>query len=168
MSDWEIKKPLGRCWGSDEEILPGEEYYASLAETEEGGFERRDFTVEYWNANQPSVFYFWKAKMQDPDQKKNIFIDDDMLMAFFDRLENTESQEKLNFRFVLCLILMRKRMLRYKSSELKDGQEVWSLKVTGQKREVEIINPRLTEEQIDELTENLGSILQIEIDEEND
>jgi len=164
MSDWEINKPLGQCFGSNEEILPGVDYYAVLVETEQG-LERRDFCKEYWESQTPQVYYFWKAKMPDPKQKKQLFIDDDMMMSFFDRLENESDAEKLNFRFVLCLILMRKRLLKYLSSEIVDESDVWSLKVTGQKRVAQVVNPSLTEEQIDELTDNLGQILQVEIQE---
>lgn len=164
MSDWEIKRPSGVCAGSGADIEPGNEYYAALVDSEEGLL-RKDYSLEYWNENTPNVFYFWKAKMPDPEQKKQLFIDDDMLMAFFNRLESEQEQEKINFRFVLCLVLMRKRLLKYESCELVDEDEVWTLKVTGQKSNVKVVNPNLTEEQIDELTENLGQIMQVEIEE---
>ncbi len=60
---------------------------------------------------------------------------------------------------------MRKRLLKYLSSQIVDESDVWSLKVTGQKRVAQVVNPSLTEEQIDELTDNLGQILQVEIQE---
>ncbi len=164
MSDWEIKKPLGCCSGSNKEILPGDEYFAALIETNQG-LERHDYCKEYWQENHPEVFYFWKAIMPDPNQKKSIFIDDDTIMTFFNRLADEEDAEKINFRFVLCLMLMRKRRLKYVSSEVQDERELWLLNVAGEKRTTQVVNPNLREEQIEELTDNLGQILQIEISE---
>ena len=94
MVDWEIKKTLGKCWGTDEEFVVGQDYYAALMETEEG-FERRDYSVGYWQEHKPEAYCFWKTKMADPEEKKQLFIDDEMLMAFFERLaEETEDEEE--------------------------------------------------------------------------
>ena len=71
--------------------------------------------------------------------------------------------DKINFRFVLNLILMRKRKLKYDSSEVRDGDEVWTMKVTGQDRTVQVVNPNLNEDQISELSEQMGDILQVDL-----
>ena len=162
MADWEIKKTLGQCYGTGNEFEVGQEYFSTLVETDEG-FERRDFSVDYWEQAKPSVYCFWKTKMPDPQQKKQIFVDDEMLMTFFERLAEETDQDKVNFRFVLTLILMRKRKLKYDSSEIKDNHEIWSLRVTGENRNVEVVNPHLTEEQIAELSLQMGQILQVDV-----
>ena len=162
MDEWEINKPLGQCSGTDKIIEYGEEYFAALVETEEG-MQRRDFCADYWQEQKPSVFCHWKSKLPNPDQKKNIFIDDDMLMAFFERLEKEADEEKVNFRFVLTLILMRKRRLKYDSSKIEDGKETWRMKITGEKEFVEVLNPHLDEEQIEQLSSQLGQILQADL-----
>jgi len=163
MDEWEIEKPLGQCWGTGKKIEYGEEYFAALVEAEEG-LQRRDFCAEYWQDKKPEVFCYWKTKLPHPDQKKQIFIDDEMLMAFFDRLEQETEEEKINFRFVLALILMRKRRLKYDSSKIEDGREVWRLRIVGgDKQFVEVTNPNLNEEQIEELSLQLSQILQVEL-----
>jgi hypothetical protein len=161
MADWEITKPTGQCSGSGQPIEEGEEYFAALVETDQG-FERKDYSFSYWQENNPDVFYFWKTKLSDPNKKKKIFIDDEMLMAFFDRLEDRKEPDKINFRFVLTLILMRKRLLRYDSSRFEDDKDIWTLKVTGQKKTVEVVDPHLNEDEIDSLTENIGQIMDID------
>jgi len=163
MDEWEIEKPLGQCWGTGKNIEYGEEYFAALVESEEG-LQRRDFCAEYWQDKKPEVFCYWKTKLPHPDQKKQIFVDDEMLMAFFERLGQEAEQEKINFRFVLALILMRKRRLKYDSSKIEDGNEVWRLRIVGgDKQFVEVTNPNLTEEQIDQLSSQLSQILQVEL-----
>ena len=162
MSDWEISKTLGQCRGTGEKFEVGDEYYAALVETPEG-FERRDFSVEFWQEQKPEVYCYWKTKMTRPDHKRRLFVDDDMLMSFFERLAREEEPEKVNFRFVLTLVLMRKRILKYDSSRYEDGKEVWTLHVTGERRIVQVVNPQLTEDQVAELSSQIGQILQIEM-----
>jgi len=163
MDEWEIEKPLGNCWGTGKKIQYGEEYFAALVETDQG-LQRRDFCAEYWDDKKPDVFCYWKTKLPHPDQKKQIFVDDEMLMAFFDRLGKETEEEKINFRFVLTLVLMRKRRLKYDSSKIEDGKEIWRLRIVGgNKQLVEVTNPNLDEEQIEQLTSQIGQILQVEL-----
>ena len=159
MDDWEINKPLGQCCGSGRKIEYGEEYFGALVETGEE-LQRRDFCADYWEKEKPSVFCYWKSRLPDPGQKKQIFVDDQMLMAFFERLQKETEQEKVNFRFVLALILMRKRRLKYDTTKVEEGKEIWRLKIVGDKQAVEVINPRLDEEQIGQLSSQIGEILQ--------
>ncbi len=161
MADWEIHRPLGTCTGSGRAIGPNEEFIATLVESG-GKFERKDYSSEYWTANKPAVFCYWKSVMPKPDQKKKIFIDNDMLLAFFERLASETDEEKVNFRFVLTLILMRKRILKYDSSKTEDGKEIWTVKIAGRDETAQVINPKLTEDKIEQLSEQLGQILQVE------
>lgn len=162
MDEWVIDKPLGQCCATGRTIEPGEEYYATLVQTEQG-FARRDFCADYWAEHKPEVFCHWKAKLPKPDQKKNLFIDDDMLMSFFERLSAETEQEKINFRFVLALVLMRRRRLKYDSSKTDAGKDIWRLRITGTQDFVEVLNPNLDESQVAQLTTHIGEILQTEL-----
>ena len=165
MSEWEVDKPLGQCYGTGRTIEPGEEYFGALIEIEEG-LQRRDYCGNYWESEKPNVFCYWKSKLPRPDEKKQIFVDDNMLMAFFERLENETEQEKVNFRFVLALILMRKRLLKYDATRDEDGKEIWRLRIVGDKsanNRVEVINPHLDEEQVSQLSSQIGQILHTDV-----
>jgi len=162
MDQWEVSKPLGQCCGSGKKIETGEEYFAALVETEEG-LQRRDFCADYWTAEKPEVFCYWKTRLPQPGRKRHMFVDDEMLMAFFGRLAQEAEQEKVNFRFVLALILMRKRHLKYESTRTEAGKEIWRLRITGDKQPVDVINPHLNDEQIEQLSSQIGEILQTDL-----
>ena len=165
MSDWEINKPLGQCFGSGRKIEHGEEYFGALVVAEEG-LQRQDFCAEYWESEKPDVFCHWKTKLPEPGQKKQLFVDDQMLMAFFERLARETDQEKIDFRFVLTLILMRKRLLMYHVSRTEDGKEIWRLRIPGDKSAeglVEVVNPHLDAEQIEQLSSQMGEILHTDL-----
>jgi len=162
MGEWEVDKPLGQCCGTGRKIEYGEEYFGALVEIDEG-LQRRDFCADYWEREKPNVFCYWRSRLPHPDQKKQIFVDDEMLMAFFERLENETGQEKVNFRFVLALILMRKRRLKYDATRVENGKEIWRLRIVGEKEIIEVINPHLDEEQVEQLSSQIGQILQTDL-----
>ncbi len=165
MAEWEIRKTVGRCFGTDRELAVGEEYFAALVQTEQG-LERRDFCAAYWEEHKPEVYCFWKSRIPNPEHKKKLLIDDAMLLAFFDRLANEQEPEKVSFRFVLTLILMRKRKLKYDSARNENDQEIWTMKVTGEDRTADVVNPHLNEDQIQQLSEQMGQILQTSLETE--
>jgi len=162
VDEWEINKPLGQCCGTGKKIEYGQEYFAALVQTERG-LERRDFCADYWQQHKPNVFCYWKTKLPSPEQRKKVFVDDDMLMAFFERLERESEQEKMNFRFVLALILMRKRRLKYDSSRTEGNKEIWRLRITGEKEFVDVVNPQLDQQQVERLSLQLSQILQVDL-----
>ncbi len=164
MADWEINKPLGQCCGSGKKIESGEDYYGALVETEQG-LQRRDFSAEYWQREKPAAYCFWKTRLAAPNEKKQLFVSDDMLMAFFERLAPETEAEKVSFRFVLALVLMRKRRLKYDSTKIDGGREIWRLRVVGagEKDLADVVNPHLEEDQIETLTSQIGQILQADL-----
>ncbi|HSV26814.1 MAG TPA: hypothetical protein VLH60_02880 [Sedimentisphaerales bacterium] len=162
MAEWEIRKTLGRCFGTGRKIDVREEYYSALVETQEG-LERRDYSAEYWQEAHPDIYCYWKTRLPDSQDKKKLFVDDDMLMSFFERLGMEEAADRANLRFCITLILMRKRLLKYESADIEGANEVWTLRVTGRDERVRVINPHLTEDRIEELSGQIGEILQVEL-----
>lgn len=162
MEQWEVKRSEGQCCGTGEQLLPGQEYYAALIDKADS-FERCDYSCKYWEQNHPEVFSFWKTCVPEPNQKKSLFVDNDVLINFFERLADETEPAKINFRFVLTLILMRKRLLKYLDTQQKDGQEIWNLQLMRTKQAYPVINPQLDDAQIEEVSSQLSSILQGEL-----
>lgn len=145
-------------------------------------YERLDYCEECWQAGKrpaapQEMFSFWKTSVPAPTQKKKLFVDDSVLMDLFTRLEEKEAPQDIRFRFVLALILMRKRLLKYEGSEnlpLPAGpegtgegggtQEVWTMTPRGENATAaRVINPQLTPEQISEVSQQLTQVLAEEI-----
>ena len=162
MEQWQVQRGSGICAGSGKELVPGEEYYAALIDRETE-FERRDYSCEYWDEHRPAVFSYWKTRMPEPNQKKKMFVDDGVLINFFERLAEEQEQLKINFRFVLALILMRKRLLKYEDSRREDTAEVWKMRFVRETKVHEVVNPQLDDEQIEQVSQELSAILQGEL-----
>jgi hypothetical protein len=161
MAEWEnYVKRTGACCKCERAFAEQEVYQATLNEVKDG-FERRDYCGQCWNDQlRDESFSFWQAKVPRKEEKKQLFVDDTVLVDFFKRLSETDDEEKQGFCFVLALILMRKRLLKYLSTEQKkSGQEVWVMKLTGDTKEYKICNPQLDDEEITKIQSELSNVL---------
>jgi hypothetical protein len=160
---YEVARPLGKCHVTGEAIPPGEKFMAALRETPQG-FERVDVSMPAWaQFDRGDVVAFWQATMPHQEQKKKLFVDDEVLCDLFERLKDATEPAKLNFRFVLALILMRKKMLLYDTSRNDDGKDVWVVHFKGREDKLDLLNPRLDEAQVAEVSQQLGQILNEEL-----
>lgn len=160
---YDVARPHGRCHISNRLIEPGEKFMAALRETAIG-FERLDVCLESWEQfDRSNVLAFWQAVMPRAEAKKRLFVDDTVLCELFERLSDTTEQVKLNFRFVLGLILMRKRLVIYESTRTEPDREIWRVRLKGRDDFIELLNPRLNEQQIVEVSQQLNQVLSEEL-----
>jgi len=122
---YSIEKPTGVCGLTGRHLEPRETYVATLVEAHEPieddpqrsrwTLRRVDVAVEAWDAGRrpEGLFSHWKAVVPKPDERKKLFVDDAVLINLFRRLEDARDERRLAFRFVLALILMRKKLLKY-------------------------------------------------------
>lgn len=161
---YSVSRPMGKCAISGTDIAPGDAFMAMLKESAEG-LERVDVSLEQWpSVDHSQSLAYWRAVMPKPDAvKKKPFVDDEVLMQLFERLADTDEAHKVHFRFVLGLILMRKRMLVYEANEHIDGHDVWVVRRKGTDGKLILRNPHLTEEQVTAVSQQLGQIMNEEL-----
>jgi hypothetical protein len=163
VSGYQVNRPRGQCVICQKAIEPGQKLMAALRETPEG-FERLDVDVECWEKfDRANLLGFWKTTMPQASEKKKVFVDDEVLCGLFERLADATEPAKLNFRFVLGLILMRKRMLVYERSRKENEGEIWSVRFKGREDLLDLLDPRLSEEQVMDVSRQLGEILNEEL-----
>jgi len=196
---YDIQRPTGECAITGRAIEPGQVYYATLVElTEEErqllrqtdskassfGFKRVDISQQAWaEVHQPErMFCYWKTTVPEPSQKKKLFVDDSVLLNLLIRLADTDEPQRIAFRHVLGLILMRKKLVRYdgthKRQAMIDGQIVeqawWQftpkldlskgpLGKWNEDERIEVLDPKLDEAQIEQVSQQLGEILEAEL-----
>ena len=156
---YSIAKAEGKCHVCGRAIAPGEKLLAVLRETP-AAMERWDVCSECWGGfDKAGLLGFWQTTMHPPTAKRKVFVDDDVLCELFGRLAEAEESAKVNFRFVLGLILMRKRRIVYESTRQEGGKEIWSMRFKGREDLMDLTNPRLDEQQVGEVSLQLGEIL---------
>jgi hypothetical protein len=171
-TSYHVARPTGVCAASGRRLEPGSECVATLCEREEDeGFDRLDFSLEAWEGGQrpPRLFSYWKTRMPAAHEKRDLLVDDRVLLDLFERLGGDDRPQRVAFRFVLGLILMRKRLLKYVGRVGEAETERWLLE--PRKGEApgeapppfEVRNPHLSDEDVRELTDQLAEILQSEL-----
>lgn len=170
-SQYAVGRPTGRCAATDRELAPGESIVATLVEREDGSLERLDYAAESWpevDHGDHEPFSTWRTVVPDPGDRQTPFVDDDVLSDLFDRLGDDERPERISFRFVLALILIRKRRLRFtgRVADPGGGRGAWLVRRPGTDPEIppiRVVDPGLGDDDVHELTAQLGEILQGEL-----
>src|SRR5688500_7981316 len=160
---YDVPRPGGRCAACGRTIEPGERFVAAVRETPTG-LERLDVAPEHWEAfDRVGLLGFWHTTMPRAEQKKKVFVDDEVLCGLFERLADATEPAKINFRFVLGLILMRKRLVVYEGARNDEGRDVWVVRMKGREDRLDLVDPKLNEQQVAEVSQQLGEILNQEL-----
>jgi hypothetical protein len=148
MTDYQIQNSTRRCAITGRELKPGERYYSVLLD-EGSTFTRKDYSLEAWQGPPEGAFSFWQGRLPTGSAPRRLVIDDELLMECFHRLEGELEPNKVSFRFVLALLLMRRRRLKLEETRQEDGQEVLMLRCPRTGARHEVVDPDLGEEELE-------------------
>ncbi len=157
--EWEIKKGSNGCVLCNKGFSEEEEYYSALFD-ESNAFARKDFCTSCWNRdNQEGFFSFWKTKVPKKNKPAQTLINSEILLDMFVRLAGHDQVHQRNFRYVLALYLIRKKIFKLKSLKRQEGEEIITLSYPKDDREFSVANPNLTEEEIAAITIEMNHLL---------
>jgi len=155
---WEVERPKGQCAATGRVFEEGEEFYTVLFEDGDS-FKRVDYCLDAWEGSPEGAYCHFKTRVPVKEKRKKLLVDNELLVNFFVRLANDTQPVRVHFRFVIALILMRKRRLRYERSVVDGGAEVWDMTLVHDQSKHRVNNPRLTDDQIEEVSRQLSAIL---------
>jgi hypothetical protein len=161
LSEWEIKARSRYCARTQEAFEDGATIYTLLFR-DRAGFRREDISEKAWQQIKESVapFSFWKSKFQaappappEPMRKESV-------EGLLRRLVSEDLPEHTSARYVLAILLERKRTLKQVAIR-ESGEEkvlIYEHATTG---EVFIIpDPRLRLDQLDAVQQEIYSLLE--------
>ena len=161
--DFEIQRSTRRCAATDRPLEPGEVCY-SVLEVQGAEIVRKDYSASAWTAPPAEAFGWWKSRVPEPNAKKIKLAPNDVLLELFDQL--AERPENEDMRYVLALLLVRRRVLRLDGPALPateplsaGGVEVMSVfcPLREAMYEVPVVIP--SDERIEEIQQQLGELL---------
>lgn len=162
-SSYDVPRPLGKCTVCGRDIPPGEKFMAVVRDTATG-LERVDISLDCWPGfDHSALLGYWQATMPRPEEKKKLFVDDEVLCQLFERLADATEPGKVNFRFVLGLILMRKRLIIYEGARRENDRDLWIVRMKGREEKLDLFDPKLGEQEMAEVSQQLGQILHEEL-----
>jgi hypothetical protein len=136
----------------------GETFQAFLYETPEG-YARRDYCRACSPAAAQEAIGSWRTRRPDLSAKKAVPFDREAIYAFFERLEATDDPQRRQFRFVLALLLWRKKVLRLDQTVAEPAGEVWEFAAARSGTTFRVPRSELDEEQLEGLSAQLEQLL---------
>jgi len=165
-STYHIGQPGGQCAATGQPIEPGQPFIAVLCECEDSDeFQRLDFLPDAWESHPlpEGLFSYWRTTMPDPEDQRGALVDNDTLVNLFERLDPDDDRPiRLAYRYVIGLILIRKRLLKHVGQEQEDGRNIWLVRHKGDPPEspsLRMVDPDLSETHMREVADQLGEVL---------
>ena len=169
---WDLEKGAGACASCGREFAPGDARLSGLY-AEEGALVRRDYCEGCWGERTPGEFSFWQTVVPEPEEVENKkrrlskLIDADTLFDILRDTPDSTDPQKTRFRFVIALMLMRRRKLKLVSiarRKAPDGsgmRDALVLKRTGrgQKQTFDIADVKMSEEEMISAQDEVGALL---------
>jgi hypothetical protein len=158
VDDWQMPRRAEACAACRRGFEPGEAIRAYLYEFPEG-YERRDYCANCRPPDEPFAIGSWRTRRPEPTGRRRPSFDREAIYRFFERLEDADTPQKQRLRFVLALLLWRKKVLKLDRSDTRDEIEVWQFVAprTGETHTVQ--RPELDEEQLERLGAQLERLL---------
>lgn len=158
-TEWQISRHGDRCAACGHNFDENQPFRAYLYESRDPvGLLRRDFCMDCTAAADESLIGFWKTRRATAARKSGMPFDRDAILAFFTRLD-ADSPERAQFRFVLALLLWRKKVLRFDATEDTVDGEVWRFVLPRDGTIHAVRKPDLDDAEIDRLSAQLERLL---------
>ena len=155
--DWEIRKRSDLCTATQRPFEEGEFFYTALYR-EADGFRREDVSEEAWAARgeEPRPCSVWRSKFEMPPPPPPEPLAKQDAESILRRLVEEQAETTRNARYILALMLERKRILKPMPSE-DDSVMVYEHAQTGET--FLIPNPHLRLEQVPEVQREVSALL---------
>jgi hypothetical protein len=156
-ADWEIKSRAHQCSRTGREFAEGEFFYTILVREGEG-FLREDMSEEAWNERNENIqpFSFWRSKYEPPAPPPAEPLPRDDAEGLLRRLIQENDPAYSNVRYILALMLERKRVIRPLESS-DDDMLVYEHLASGET--FVLANPKLSLERIPEVQREVSALL---------
>ena len=158
MMNYEIQANSMRCSKTGRELRPGEKFYSVLYDRGTA-YERCDFSVEAFDGPPADAFSFWMGHVPPREGPQRVQFDEEVLFDFFERLSEETEPRKVSFRYILTLLLMRRKRLKFEEVRTEAGAEWLLLHCAKTRKTYKVVNPRLTEEQLAAVQEEVQKVL---------
>jgi hypothetical protein len=158
MLEYQIQPNTRRCVASGRELRPGEKVFSVLLD-QGGKLVRQDYSAEAWQGPPPGAFSFWTGRVPSGEASRRPQMDDELVLDCFHRLEHENDAGRVNFRYVLALLLMRRKRLRFEDARTHNGQEVLCLRCPRSGHRYEVVHPQLSDEEMTAVQEEVGKVL---------
>ena len=160
LSEWEIKTRARQCARTREAFVDGATIFTLLFR-EGNGFRREDVSQEAWLQIRDSVepFSFWKSKFQSPPTPAPDPMPKESVEELLRRLLEQDLPEHINVRYVLAIMLERKKTLKHVDTRESAEEKILIYEHAKTGEVFIIVDPRLRLDQLDSVQQEVYSMM---------
>lgn len=165
MAEYKVGRRATECAATNQPFAEGQDVVSAIFDGEDG-FERRDYDAVAFADSSGGVeepYSFWRARIPVAQEEQHR-LDFDLALEFFARLVRDDEPEHMGLRFVLALLLGRKRRVKLKGFSKRDGTEYLNCVIRGDEEDEELSLevPKLDEEGRSSLQSDLNRLFGVE------
>lgn len=147
--EFDIQPLTRKCAITGRELAVGERYHGVLLD-KDGKLRRVDYSAEAWDNAPPAAVAHWIGKIPAADKPKKPIFHDNLLLDCFQHLSESTAIDRLQLRYVIGLLLMRRKRFKFEDSRKQpNGQTVMILQDAKNGARHEVVDPRLSSQEIE-------------------
>jgi hypothetical protein len=155
--EFELKNCSRTCAASARPLSPGEVYFSVLV-TAGNDFLRQDYSVDAWQGPPDDCIGWWRSRVPSKDDAQPRLAPTDVMLNLFEALEDRPAE--VAFRYLLGLLLMRRKVLRRDDSRRDDlGREVLTMHCQRRQKDYDLVAAEPDSEQTAKLQEQMLNLL---------
>lgn len=158
---WKFERRGGACSGCETVFAPGSQVTSALYDGGEE-FRRADWCESCFAdaARRGEPYSHWTAEVPEPETRKAVF-DLGVARDFLLRLIREDAAERASLRYLLSLLLLRKRAIRVLEQRGEPGAESMVFTIPPDETVHEIACPEIDEAEADALRSELGRLFDL-------
>ncbi|MCB9914254.1 MAG: hypothetical protein H6828_03770 [Planctomycetes bacterium] len=159
MAEWKIRRRHGECSTCQRAFEDGERHASSLRFDEEQALVREDLCRACWRAGDEANYVFWWFTHHTANRRTTVQLDLGSLERLFLELAGREEETLRELRYLLCLLLMRKRRLKLVRVQRGSKGERLVVRRPRRQEDLEVWVFDFTPERMEELRTRLQEVL---------
>lgn len=157
--EFEIQGPSRRCAATGRELQAGDRFFGALLDSD-GKFVRMDYAADAWKGPPTGAIAFWSGRIPASDRPRKPIFNDELLVDCFAHLAGSPDPTRVNFRYVVALLLMRRKRLKFEDARRNaDGSHVLILRDAKSGARHEVPDPKLSEAEITAVQDEVFRVL---------
>lgn len=160
MDDWDhIQTRSATCNGCQKPFEDKEDYHTALSLTPEG-YRRRDVCQGCWSAaERASAVSYWQGTFQVPPPPKPEALKKEDAESLLRKFIDSKDPGHVNARYILAIMLERKRTLRHRDTTEQGGQKVLIYEHARTGETFLVPDPRLRLDQLEAVQTEVAALL---------
>ncbi|TWU44853.1 hypothetical protein Q31b_00230 [Novipirellula aureliae] len=156
LGEYRVSRCTRQCFSLKRPLAEGEWYYSVVMESGDD-FIRHDYSLESWQGPPEGAIGWWKNRMPRSDEKRLVLAPPEVLIDLLRQM--AAFPEKAKTRYLLALMLMRKRLIRPASNPL---EQTMCVEVVADGSTIEVETVSITKSEAETLRLELNDLLYCE------